>query len=275
MTISLGDIWPIENLHDYKIHFARRYDPSNNRSQPLEVWTRSAEEWQGWQEYMPGRNDFNRPFIFSLIQFYHEPDIWLFGGVFRVLARHFDRSEYEVELTDQGQGFSGRLKLRSPYRGRTTRTLMESHYANFEVQEILREPYSGRSFPGYDEIDISFEELETLVRNNRPDWASALQNMKGIYLITDTLTGGLYVGSAYGDQGIWARWCTYVGDGHGGNTELQKLVKRSGIKYCRSNFQFSLLEAQLGRTPDDFIQAREAHWKRILLSRGPKGLNRN
>ena len=38
------------------------------------------------------------------------------------------------------------------------------------MQEILREPYSGRSFPGYEDIDVSFDELETLVRNNRYDW---------------------------------------------------------------------------------------------------------
>ena len=123
MTILLQDIWPIENLRDYKIHFAR----FNGYSQPLETWARNPKAWQDWQEYWPGRNDFNRPLIFSLMQFYHEPDIWLFGGVFKVLARHFDRSQYEVELTEQGKGFSGRLKLRSPYRGRTTRTLMERH----------------------------------------------------------------------------------------------------------------------------------------------------
>ena len=50
------------------------------------------------------------------------------------------------------------------------RVNFENHYQNFEVQEILREPYSGRAFPGFEDIDLSFEELETLVRNDRPDW---------------------------------------------------------------------------------------------------------
>jgi len=44
------------------------------------------------------------------------------------------------------------------------------------VQEILREPYSGRSFPGYEDIDISFDELETLVQNERSDWKAALES---------------------------------------------------------------------------------------------------
>ena len=174
MTIQLSEIWRIENLSDYKVHFARW----NGDAQPLEVFVRDKAEWQGWQEYWPGRNDFNRPYIFSLMQFYHETDIWLFGGVFRVLERHSER--YEVELLGDGGGFIGRLKLRSPYRGRTTRVNFENHYAGFEVQEILREPYSGRQFPGYEDIDLSFDELETLVKNERPDWKVALENTKGI-----------------------------------------------------------------------------------------------
>jgi hypothetical protein len=91
-----------------------------------------------------------------------------------------------VELLRDGGGFIGRLKLRSPYRGRTTRANFENHYAGFEVQEILREPYSGRQFPGYEDIDLSFDELETLVKNERPDWKVALENTKGIYLISAT-----------------------------------------------------------------------------------------
>jgi hypothetical protein len=101
------------------------------------VWVRDREEWQGWQEYRPTRDEFNRPRIFSLIQFYHETDIWLFGGIFEVLGRHSDR--YEVRLSEAGAGFIGRLKPRSPHRGRTTRANFENHYADFEVQEILRE----------------------------------------------------------------------------------------------------------------------------------------
>jgi hypothetical protein len=269
MPILLEDIWVIENLVDYKIHFARW----NNENQPLEVFARDRREWQGWQEYKPGRNDFNREFIFSLIQFYHEQDTWLFGGIFRVTARHADR--YEVALTDIGANMIGRLKILSDYRSRTTRKFMERHYAGFEVQEILREPYSGRSFPGFDEIDLSFEELEALVRNNRPDWRISLESVKGIYLITDTNTGRRYVGSASGDQGVWGRWCQYAENGHGGNVELRQLANDLDLAYCRANFRFALLEHRLDRTPDNVILSRETYWKRVLFSRGEQGLNRN
>ena len=269
MAILLKEIWPIERREDYKVHFARW----NGDAQPLEVFVRDKREWRGWQEYWPGRNDFNRPLIFSLAQFYHESDTWLFGGIFRVLKRHDDR--YEVALQNTGAGFIGRLKLHSDYRGRTTRANFENHYEDFAVQEILREPYSGRKFPGYEDIDLSFEELETLVKNDQEDWKAALENAKGIYLINDTHTGKRYVGSACGDQGIWSRWSSYVTSGHGGNVELRALLKDPSLQYCRSHFRFALLEHRPMPTPDSVILDREGFWKRILLTRGEQGLNRN
>ncbi len=193
--------------------------------------------------------------------------------MFEVTARHSD--SYEVTLLKKGACFTGRLKIHSPYRGRTTRVNFENHYGLFKVHEILREPYSGRRLPGYDDIDLSFEELEALVRNDRPDWKGALENIKGIYLISDTLTGKRYVGSAYSDQGIWSRWYNYAFSGHGGNVELRALILNPTLDYCRANFRFALLEHRSSRTADEFILSREAFWKRILLTRGEQGLNRN
>jgi hypothetical protein len=267
--IKLTDLWNIERPTEYKVHFARW----NGTDQPLEVFVRDRSEWQGWQEYRPGRNDFNRPYVFSLMQFYHEPDIWMFGGIYEIIARNPDR--YSVILSDVGAPFIGRLKLYSTYRERTTRTNFENHYPAFEVQEILPETYAGRRFPGYEDIDLSFDELEALVKNARADWVAALASVKGVYLISDTKTGKRYVGSACGDQGIWSRWCGYVGSGHGGNVELRSLVTDPTLAYCRANFRFALLEHRPSRTDDKIIFERESFWKRILLTRGERGLNRN
>ncbi len=269
MTITLQNIWPIGNLTDYKIHFAR----DNKITQPLDVWVRDKQEWQGWQEYRPKKNDFNRRFILSLMQFYHETDIWLFGGVFEVLSRPEGR--YEVRLDEHGKDFIGRLKIHYVHKHRVTRVRMESYYSQFQVQEILREPYSGRTFPGYDKIDLSFAELEVLIKNNRQDWKTTLESIKGIYLITDTNTNKRYVGSARGDDGIWSRWTDYVNTGHGGNKGLRELIKQDGIEYCRAHFRFTLLEQCLTKMPDDKVLERESFWKRILLTRGEQGLNRN
>ena len=266
--ILLREIWPCNHVSDYKVHFGR-WDGNNL---PLDVWVDDPSGWKEWQEYWPGRDEFNRPYIFSLMQFYHEPDAWLFGGIFRVSVRHKDR--YEVELMEMHETFIGRLKVGSSYRGRTTRVNFENHYDTFEILEVLREPYSGQPFPGYEYIDLTFSQLETLVRNNRTDWKTALENVHGVYLITDTRTGKRYVGSAYGDQGIWSRWAEYADSGHGGDAELRELVGPD-LDYPRKYFRFAVLEYRAASTPEDIILERETFWKNVLLTRGKYGLNLN
>jgi hypothetical protein len=268
--IPLADVLRIENLEDYKVHFAKW----NGQNQPLDVFTKDRQEWQGWQEYRPTRDEFNRPLIFALASFYHEPSTWFFGGIYKVLKRYSDR--YQVQLSDIGEGFIGPLKLRSPYNFRAVRVNMEEQYKLFEVAEILREPYTGRPFPGYEDIDISFEEIENLVRFNRIDWKAALESVKGVYLITDTKTGKRYVGSAYGQEGVWARWSCYADTGHGGNVALRALgVKSQDLTYYRAFFRLALLEHRPFRTSDELILQRENFWKQLLLTRGENGLNRN
>lgn len=61
-------------------------------------------------------------------------------------------------------------------------------------------------FPGYDKVTISWEGLFTVI--NTDSWKTALQNLKGVYLITAISNGKQYVGSATGDEMIWGRWKT-------------------------------------------------------------------
>jgi len=67
-------------------------------------------------------------------------------------------------------------------------------------------------------------------------------SIKGIYLISDNSNGKQYIGSAYGDMGVWSRWACYIGTGHGWNDDLTKLITEKTIKSAREHFGFSLLE---------------------------------
>jgi hypothetical protein len=90
--------------------------------------------------------------------------------------------------------------------------------------------------------------------------------------VSDPTDGKLYVGSATGQGGIWARWRQYV-DGHGSNVELFKLVHAMGRNRAQV-FRFSILEiADVHASPEEVL-ARESHWKRILLTRS-HGYNAN
>lgn len=273
MTIKLSEVLTLDKPDQFKIHLASW----NGKKHPLDVFVSSKLEWHGWNSWRGERDDFNRRYIFSLIEYYHEPNSWLFGGVYEVIERlNITHDEgYVVQLTDAFSPFIGRLKLRWQRAGRAKSRRLENYVDEFEVLEILREEYSGEAFCGYEGINHDFSVLESIFTSGKPDWKFALENVKGVYLIIDKSNGKKYVGAAYGLAGIWSRWSCYVGNGHGHNDELTKIIKEAGMDYARLNFRFSLLEYRPMKTDDEDIIRREIYWKEALLSRGQFGYNKN
>lgn len=272
MSIKFSTILPLESLKDYKLHLAS-YDKHDH--EPLDVFVRSKEEWEGWQKYRGQRNDFNRRYILALIDFYPEKreNIWLFGGIYEVTARR--TRNYDVKLKEKGEELIGRLKIKFKRPGRLRAIRLEKYYDSFIVSEILKTCYDGEEFCGYEKINHSFSTIEHVVRTNKQSWKAPLESVKGVYLITDLSNNKRYVGSACGDSGIWSRWTSYINTGHGGNDDLTKLIQQNGIEYARKNFRFSLLEYMPVKIDDQIILEREEFWKGVLLSRGKYGYNKN
>ena len=273
MRLILPQVLPITDPKQYKLHLACW----NGDAQPLDVFVRDKLEWEHWNRWRGTRDDFSRDYIFSLIDFYPEKDHWLFGGVFRILSRKSinHSASYEVELLRDSEPLVGRLMLSMKRPGRAKAVNFENHYTNLEVVELARTAYAGEAFPGYERIDIGFPMLETVYTVHRPDWKAALENTKGVYLITDTSNGKRYVGSAYGGTGLWSRWACYVQTAHGYNDELTKVISKSGKDHARAYFRFALLEHRPMKTDDNAIIEREQYWKSVLLTRGDYGYNRN
>ena len=128
-----------------------------------------------------------------------------------------------------------------------------------KVAVSLKQPYSGEVFPGYENMNHDFDIMIPIFINENKDWKSALKNVKGIYVITDKSNGKKYIGSAYGDSGIWSRWSCYIGTGHGWNDELTKLIKKEGFDYVKNNFRTSLLEYRSMKVDDKVIIEREVY----------------
>jgi hypothetical protein len=68
------------------------------------------------------------------------------------------------------------------------------------VWQILPDTFDNDLFPGYGKVNISWEGLKRVL--DKESWKTALQNQKGVYLITDKSNGKMYVGSAYSENMI-------------------------------------------------------------------------
>ncbi len=267
---------------DVKIHVAQKA----GSIRPIDVFTRSFDDWKNlWNGNFHSNHCWNRRYIFSMIELPTQPDCWLFGGIFEVLSHRSGKNRkgkegviYKVTLSEQGDSMIGRLVIHWVKDARAKGRKPESMLDDMRISEILPETYAGEDFPGYSNINHSYAVLEKLWLDSKPDWVAALTHCQGVYLITDQKTGLRYVGSAYGEEGIWARWGNYfTSGGHANNKLLKKLLssKKSGIDYARENFQISLLEQASSRESEQHVIQRESFWKEILLTRGKYGLNEN
>ena len=260
----LPEIVPIKKK--FKVHLATGRKEHN----PIYAFYRGEfKEWQEWQN----QKNFERDYILSLI--YYAPDQWLFAGVYQSISckEVDDHYEYKTELVDIGSDLIGRLIIGFKKDFRASYILLEKHYENFHISEILKERIAVEKFKGFENVNINFEYLKTIIVKGETTWKTALGSVKGVYLITDKKNGKHYVGSAYGADAFWSRWEQYVSNGHGGNVELKQLLKERGADYPK-NFQFSILEVRASTTSDDEIIDRENHWKEVLMSR-EYGYNKN
>ena len=195
-----------------------------------------------------------------------------FVGVYKVTGRQKiadDHFEYQMEeVLQQFDDLKERVIVK------WSNAISWHQWIKNEMEVIEIHPgLHYKQFTDYFDFILNYDELKEIVTKQYSDWKKMLSVTKGVYLISDTKTGKLYVGSAYGEDGIWGRWNSYVStNGHGNNKTLKELVASDpnyGI-----HFQFSILML-LPRT----ITAEEAIKKERLfknkLGTNSFGLNNN
>jgi len=274
-SLSLGVLPILQNLvpsatpEQAKIHLAT----SNQIDDPLDVYL--AGNFNAWQQWQKNRN-FERPYVLSLIAMPGR-DRWLFAGLYESAGRtwyeHDQHWDYDLRLVPASEVLQGRMIVRFTRSGRQPYVYADNHVGELEVFEILPEPYSIAEFPGYRSVNLSRADLELICRQQPESWRTALSNVAGVYLISDTQSGKLYVGSATSDGGIWQRWCDYAVTGHGGNRDIKQLLAGEGIERTRY-FHYSILEIADTHTSPHDVRDRESHWKDVLMTR-TNGLNAN
>lgn len=249
----------------------------NGHTDPLEEYKENPDKvnisWFLWHKER--RYFYKGDIAICLLNLYD--DKWLLTTIKRITKELdvFDDIGYEAEEMEEYSQFFGRLVLHYHNTKRGMGRKYESLMDELEVLEILPTAYDGDEFPGYENIRLSYSQLETIIKRKRSGWLAALENQKAVYLITDKKTGKLYVGSATAQYGmLLQRWSSYIENGHGGNVELKALVKEKGFDYVKENFQYSVLENYNARMDDKYILKRESWWKETLCSR-THGYNSN
>lgn len=199
---------------------------------------------------------------------------WLMTGIVKVVKDNGLAQPATAEYLTKKYNF--RLVVRFHKNFQNGIVLAKNIIDELEVIEVWNpdKTLDDKTFPGYKNVSVSYRELKKKLES--PEWRTALSCRKGVYLITDQRTGKLYVGSAYGANGILGRWETYIKSGYDKNEvengkypnkKLQELVNEKGLSYIQDNFQYSILETFTDDVSDEYIIGRESWWKEALRSR--------
>lgn len=274
-SIKLNDILRFENLDNVKI----RFNLSNNSSwNALNLFHEDPDRLMAGNFGNSAKKKWfkENEVVIGLAEI--RDNEWLLFDISRITKSYnkfWDKKTsdkhttfYEYEKLAEFEKYFGRLIVHF-HKNNAFVTLSGNRIDDFTVKEILPTSLDNDIFPGYDKVSLSWQDLKRVLEKDI--WKTALQNQKGVYLITDTSNGKMYVGSAYGDKMILNRWRAYVKTGHGGNAELKVL---NDFNHIKEYFRYSILDIFKSTTGEDTIRKRESWWKEVLLSR-KFGYNKN
>jgi hypothetical protein len=269
-SIKLNDILKLDNLKNVKIRFNLMFADNWN---PIETFKNNEIETllagQYWN-YNKNKSFKEGQITIGLIRIKSNESFWLLFHVGKITKdlNLLNNIGYEFETLSEYEKYFGRLIIKFKNTSQNMIRNAESVINDCEVSQILPDTFDNDIFPGYDKVNLSWDEMRRVLEKDT--WKTALQNQKGVYLLTDISNGKKYVGSASGEYMILGRWLTYVNDGHGGNAELRKL----GLDHIKKYFKYSILDIYKSTTDDQLILERENWWKEVLQSRR-FGYNKN
>lgn len=261
--IKLNDILRLENIKDVKVRFNIMFADNWN---PIEIFKSNEQktilEGQYWN-YSKNKSYKAGQTTIGFIRIKSNENLWLLFHIGKITKdlNILNGVGYEFETLNEFQPYFGRLIVKFKNTSQNMIRNAESVIDDCEIVQILPDTFDNDIFPGYDKINVSWKELSRIVE--KETWKTALQNQKGVYLITDTFTGKKYVGSAYGEEMILSRWKSYIKTGHGHNKELKIL----DFDYMQEHFRYSLLDIFKSTTDAQVIIERESWWKEVLQTR--------
>ncbi|GAB6141118.1 hypothetical protein JCM14076_18470 [Methylosoma difficile] len=257
--ILINDLLNFQSLEGVKIRFVK----SNSIDDPLELFKHNRQQLLNWQfwNYEKKKSFHEGEIAVGFVKI--SEDKWLLFDISKITKdlNKFNAVGYEYKTEDAYAKYFGRVIIQYKNKSQNLVRKACSVIEECKVAQILEDTFNDDVFPGYENINIPWLRLEKVINNSA--WKAALENQKGVYLITDKSNGKMYVGSAYGENMIHGRWSSYIISSHGGNKELKELAPN----YIKENFTYSILEIYKSTVDDSVILNRESWWKDVLLTR--------
>ena len=186
-----------------------------------------------------------------------------------------ERTYYKLDVCHELAEFNNRLVIDW---GRGTISWVQSR-VDKEVWQILPKGFVSK-FPGWQNVLVPHEQLKAITANQdgNLDWYQFLSEHDGVYVILDSKSGKLYVGSAYADgentSGLWSRWLGYARTGNNGVVGLAELTDLDVNHSDYFKYSIHHVFPKGIKTKKEILQI-ESHLKQKLGARGLNGLNRN
>lgn len=262
-SIKLNDILQLHDIRNVKIRFnlmiAGNWNPIEKFKNKEDRDLLNGHYWN----YNKNKSFKEGQITIGLIRIKSNENLWLLFHIGKITKdlNLLNDIGYEYETQTEYEKYFGRLIVRFKNSSQNMIRNAESVIEDCEIAQILPDIFDNDIFPGYDKVNLSWNELSRVLEKDT--WKTALQNQKGVYLITDKSNGKMYVGSAYGDEMILNRWKHYIKSGNGNNRELKNL----DFEHIKKNFSFSILDIYKSTTDSQIIIERENWWKEVLLSR--------
>jgi hypothetical protein len=125
----------------------------------------------------------------GLIKIKNNENYWLLFHIGKVTKdlNIYGAPGYEYEALSEYEKYFGRLIIKYKNTSQNMVRNAESVIEDCIITQILPDTFDNDLFPGYEKVNISWDEMYRVLEKD--NWKTALQNQKGVYLITDISNG--------------------------------------------------------------------------------------
>jgi len=181
--INLNDILRLDDLKNYKI----RLNQKINEYKADEVYFNDKDRFKEANAYNGKNKQLNRPYLITFAEYSNHKDLWIFTGVYKVndyktkTTNEQGHALAQLEKIDDFEKFDGRLIVSFHKEMQAYVLKAEEFIERFQVHEICNEILNGEHFDNYYNIDLTFNQLNNIIRTQKQDWKTALENCKAVY----------------------------------------------------------------------------------------------